>query len=106
MSDHIAYALLAYTGLQIFVTMGALNAKSGSLLPYFALVVLVAVVALVDLDHDEIAAPDGPVRMDVDDFRRVVTGLHRLAHHVQLQLDEDPSPPRCPSTTTQIRCPT
>jgi hypothetical protein len=44
MSDHIAYALLAYTGLQIFVTMGALNAKSGSLLPYFALIVLVAAI--------------------------------------------------------------
>lgn len=44
MSDHIAYALLAYTGLQIFVTMGALNAKSGSSLPYFALVVLVAAI--------------------------------------------------------------
>lgn len=44
MSDHIAYGLLAYTGLQIFVTMGALNAKSGSLLPYFALVVLVAAI--------------------------------------------------------------
>ena len=44
MSDHIAYALLAYTGLQIFVTMGALNAKSGSLLPYFALVVLVVAI--------------------------------------------------------------
>ncbi len=44
MSDHIAYALLAYTGLQIFVTMGALNAKSGSLLPYFALIVLVVAI--------------------------------------------------------------
>ena len=44
MSDHIAYALLAYTGLQIFVTMGALNAKSGSLLPYFALIVLIVAI--------------------------------------------------------------
>lgn len=44
MSDHIAYALLAYTGLQIFVTMGALHTKSGSLLPYFALVVLVVAI--------------------------------------------------------------
>lgn len=44
MSDHIAYGLLVYTGLQIFVTMGALNAKSGSLLPYFALVVLVVAI--------------------------------------------------------------
>jgi hypothetical protein len=44
MSDHIAYALLVYTTLQIFVTMGALQAKGGSLLPYFALVVLVAAI--------------------------------------------------------------
>lgn len=44
MSDHIAYGLLAYTALQIFVTMGALNAQNGSLLPYFTLVVLVAAI--------------------------------------------------------------
>ncbi len=44
MSDHIAYALLAYTGLQIFVTMGALKAKGGSLLPYLALIVLVGAI--------------------------------------------------------------
>ena len=42
MSNNIAYALLVYTGLQIFVTMGALNGRSGSLLPYFALIILVA----------------------------------------------------------------
>lgn len=44
MSDHIAFALLAYTALQIFVTMGALHGKGGSLLPYFALVLLVAAI--------------------------------------------------------------
>ena len=44
MSDHIAYALLAYTGLQIFVTMTALKSGTGSILPYFALVVLVAAI--------------------------------------------------------------
>jgi hypothetical protein len=44
MSDHIAYALLVYTTLQIFITMGALQSKGGSLLPYFALVVLVAAI--------------------------------------------------------------
>jgi hypothetical protein len=44
MSDHIAYALLVYTGLQIFVTMGALHAKGGSLLPYFVLIILVAAI--------------------------------------------------------------
>jgi len=43
-SDHVAYALLVYTGLQIFVTMGALKNGSGSILPYLALIVLVAAI--------------------------------------------------------------
>ncbi|MFA7587378.1 MAG: hypothetical protein WCY11_14500 [Novosphingobium sp.] len=42
MSDNIAYALLVYTALQIFVTIGALKTGGGSLLPYLALIVLVA----------------------------------------------------------------
>ncbi len=42
MSDHIAYALLVYTGLQIFVTVQALKEGFSSILPYIALVVLVA----------------------------------------------------------------
>lgn len=44
MSDHIAYALLIYTGLQIFITMGALKSQNGSLLPYFALIILVGAI--------------------------------------------------------------
>jgi len=44
MSDHIAYGLLVYTGLQIFVTMGVLKTGGESILPYFALVVLVAAI--------------------------------------------------------------
>ena len=44
MSDNIAYALLVYTGLQIFVTMEALRGHSLSLLPYLALIVLVAAI--------------------------------------------------------------
>ena len=44
MSDHVAYGLLVYTGLQIFVTMSALKAGQGSILPYFALIVLVAAI--------------------------------------------------------------
>ena len=44
MSDNIAYALLVYTGLQIFVTVGALRSGSTSLLPYLALAVLVAAI--------------------------------------------------------------
>lgn len=43
-SDHVAFALLVYTGLHIFVTMTALKTGGGSLLPYFALVVLVAAI--------------------------------------------------------------
>jgi hypothetical protein len=44
MSDHIAYALLTYTALQIFVTIGALKTKGASLLPYLALIVLVGAI--------------------------------------------------------------
>lgn len=44
MSDHIAYALLVYTALQIFVTIGALKAGGGSLLPYLALIILVVAI--------------------------------------------------------------
>lgn len=44
MSDNIAFALLVYTGLQIFVTMGALRAEGSSLLPYLVLVILVAAI--------------------------------------------------------------
>lgn len=44
MSDNIAYALLVYTALQIFVTMGALKSEGASLLPYLALIVLVGAI--------------------------------------------------------------
>jgi hypothetical protein len=42
MSDHVAYGLLVYTALQIFVTVKALAEGSPSALPYLALIVLVA----------------------------------------------------------------
>ena len=41
MSDNIAYALLVYTGLQIMLTMTALQATGTGILPYLALVLLV-----------------------------------------------------------------
>ena len=44
MSDNIAYALLTYTVLQIFVTMSALKSEGMSMLPYLALVVLVIAI--------------------------------------------------------------
>jgi len=44
MSDHVAYALLVYTGLQIFMTVKALAQGFSSILPYAALVILVAAI--------------------------------------------------------------
>ena len=44
MSDNVAFALLGYTALQIYVTMGALETHNDSILPYFALVLLVAAI--------------------------------------------------------------
>lgn len=44
MSDNIAYALLVYTGLQIFVTVHALKQGNASMLPYLALILLVAAI--------------------------------------------------------------
>ena len=44
MSDHVAMALIVYTGLQIFVTVHALKQGFPSLLPYIALIVLVAAI--------------------------------------------------------------
>jgi len=44
MSDNIAYALLVYTALQIGLTIGALKTKGASLLPYFALILLVGAI--------------------------------------------------------------
>ena len=42
MSDNVAYALLVYTALQIFVTVAAMKSGTDSILPYLALIVLVA----------------------------------------------------------------
>ena len=67
MSDNVAYALLTYTALQIFVTMHAVKSGHGSILPYFALVVLVAAIIPAcriferrwdDLNDEEALNPD------------------------------------------------
>ncbi len=44
MSDHVAYALLIYTGLQIFMTVSVLKSNHHTILPYLALVVLVVAI--------------------------------------------------------------
>jgi hypothetical protein len=44
-SDNVAYALLVYTALQIFMTIGAMKKLAqGSSLPYLSLIVLVAAI--------------------------------------------------------------
>ena len=64
MSDHVAYALLVYTGLQIFVTMGAIKSEHGSILPYFGLVLLVVAIIpgcrLFERRWERLAASDAP----------------------------------------------
>ena len=44
MSDNIAYALLVYTALQIFVTVNAMKDGMSGILPYLALIVLVGLI--------------------------------------------------------------
>ena len=44
MSNNVAYGLLVYTALQIFVTMHAIQGESASILPVFVLVMLVAAI--------------------------------------------------------------
>lgn len=45
MSDNVAYALLVYTALQIFMTIGAMKKFAhGSMLPYLSLIILVAAI--------------------------------------------------------------
>ena len=45
MSDNVAYALLVYTALQIFMTISAMKKiADGSSLPYLSLIILVAAI--------------------------------------------------------------
>ena len=90
MSDHVAWALLVYTALQIFVTIKALSAGLSSTLPYFALVILVAAIIpacrwfekrWTDLS-DEQAADEAYAGA----FRRDITGLWALAIILPLAL--------------------
>lgn len=75
MSDNVAYALLVYTALQIFVTVHAIKQVGSSILPYLALVVLVVGIIPAcrrfekrwrDLSDEEAADPalEGAYRRD------------------------------------------
>lgn len=82
-SDHVAYALLTYTGLQIFVTVKAMAQGTTSILPYAALVILVAAIIpacrwferrWTDLGDDQAFDADlAPA------FRRDITALWALS---------------------------
>jgi hypothetical protein len=83
MSDHVAYSLLVYTALQIFVTVKALSEGSSGLLPYLALIVLVAgIIPALRwfegrwLGLDDAAAADAAY---AGAFRRDITALWLLA---------------------------
>jgi hypothetical protein len=69
MSDTVAYALLVYTALQIVVTMHAMSTDNASMLPLFALVVLVAGIIPLFRHYerrweklDDVAAADAALR--------------------------------------------
>ena len=79
MSDHVAYALLVYTGLQIFVTMGALKSEHGSILPYFGLVLLVAAIIpacrMFEKRWERLAETDAPREELAPQFTRDLAAL-------------------------------
>lgn len=78
-SDHVAFGLLIYTGLHIFLTLTALKSGSGSMLPYLALVVLVAAVIPAcrwfEMRWEELTADDVSDPALSPQFRREVTML-------------------------------
>ena len=83
MSDHVAYGLLVYTGLQIFVTVKALSEGTSGLLPYLALIVLVAgIIPALRWFERRWAALDDSQAADeayAAAFRRDTIGLWLLA---------------------------
>ncbi len=83
MSDHVAYALLVYTALQIFVTVKALTTGSSSILPYMGLIVLVAgIIPACRWFEKRWAGLSDDQAQDVaylGAFRRDITGLWLLA---------------------------
>jgi hypothetical protein len=88
-SDHVAYALLVYTALQIFFTVHALTEGASGVLPYLALIVLVGGIIPVlrrfearwsGLDAAEAANPDyaGAFRRDITVLWALAIGLPLL----------------------------
>jgi hypothetical protein len=83
MSDHVAYGLLAYTALQIFVTVKALSEGSSTALPYLALIVLVAGIIPVCRWYEKRWAVLSDAEAEdpalASEFRRDITALWLMA---------------------------
>lgn len=83
MSDNIAFALLAYTALQIVLTMGVLRARGASVLPFAALVILVAGIIPAcrrfERRWSRLGDAEAADPALVSRYRRDVTGLWALA---------------------------
>lgn len=83
MSDHVAYGLLVYTALQIFVTVKALSEGASGLLPYMALIVLVAgIIPVCRWFEKRWAGLDDQQAADMAysaEFRRDVVALWAIA---------------------------
>jgi hypothetical protein len=77
MSSHIAYALVVYTLLLIFEVSPQMESKGMSIMPYFLLVALVAMVIMPcrNLEHRWKALDNGSHRELDGLFRREVFGL-------------------------------
>jgi len=90
MSDHVAYALLVYTALQIFMTVKAMSDGMPSILPYMALVVLVAAIipACRWFEKRWTGLNDADARDPAleSEFRRDITGLWLMAILLPLAL--------------------
>ena len=90
MSDHVAYALLVYTALQIFLTVKAMSEGFSSIFPYVALVALVAaMIPLCRWFEKRWADLTDEQASDMDyagAFRRDAIGLWMLAICLPLAL--------------------
>jgi membrane protein YdbS with pleckstrin-like domain len=77
MSTHVAYALVVYTLLLIFEVSPQMESKGMSILPYFILVALVAMVIMPCryLEHRWKALDDGSHGDLTGLYRREVVGL-------------------------------
>ncbi len=89
-SDHVAYALVVYTGLQIFMTVNAMKSGGASILPYLALILLVAIIIpfcrFFEKRWSGLSDAEAGDMKFQSAFRRDVIGLWLLAFGIPLAL--------------------